>query len=70
MGSPSTRGGAPLIRVLCELVGFVTIAMYRDQQGTVRVNFQEAPLAIKACPVESLSDGRSTQRPLIRKILE
>jgi hypothetical protein len=35
-----------------------------DQQSTVHVNFQEAPMEIKACPVENFTDGRSTQLPL------
>jgi putative transposase len=40
------------------------------EQGTVRVNFLETALEIKACLVENFTDGRSTQRPLIRKIRE
>jgi hypothetical protein len=35
--------------------------------GLVRVNYQEWPLEIKACPVEKFGVGSSTQRPLIRK---
>ena len=36
------------------------------ERGLVRVNYQEWPLKIKACPVEKFGDG-STKHPLIRK---
>ena len=35
--------------------------------GQVRVNFQEWPLEIRHCPVQTFSDESRTQRPLIRK---
>jgi hypothetical protein len=35
--------------------------------GLVRVNYQEWPLEIKACPVEKFGVSSSTRRPLIRK---
>ena len=42
-------------------------AYWSGERGLVRVNYQEWPLEIKACPVEKFGVGSSTQRPLIRK---
>jgi putative transposase len=40
------------------------------ERGLVRVSFQEWASRIKARPVEKLSEGSSTPRPLIRKVRE
>jgi len=44
-------------------------AYWSGERGPVRVNFQEWPLRIKACPVQRFGDG-STKHPLIRKVRE
>lgn len=44
-------------------------AYWSGECGLVRVNYQEWPLTIKACPVERFGDG-STMHPLIRKVRE
>ena len=45
-------------------------AYWSRERGLVRVNYQERPLEIKACPVEKFGVSSSTQRPLIRKVRE
>ena len=42
-------------------------AYWSRERGLVRVNYQERPLEIKACPVEKFGVSSSTRRPLIRK---
>jgi len=41
-------------------------AYWTGERGVVRVNYQEWPLEVKACPVERLGVS-STTHPLIRK---
>jgi hypothetical protein len=36
----------------------------------VRVNYQEWPLEIKACPVQKFGVSSTKQHPLIRKVRE
>jgi len=45
-------------------------AYWSGERGLVRVNYQEWPLGIKACPVEKFGVSSTTQRPLIRKVRE
>jgi len=42
-------------------------AYWSGERGLVRVNNQEWPLKIKACPAEKFGVSSTTQRPLIRK---
>ena len=42
-------------------------AYWNGERGLVRVNYQEWPLEIQACPVEKFRVRSATQRPLIRK---
>jgi putative transposase len=44
-------------------------AYWSGERGLVRVNYQEWPLEIKACPVEKFGVS-STTHPLIRKVRE
>jgi len=45
-------------------------AYWSGERGAVRVNYQEWPLKIKACPVEKCGGWRRPQHPLIRKVHE
>jgi hypothetical protein len=42
-------------------------AYWNGERGPVRVNYQEWPLEIKACPVEKFGVSSARQRPLIGK---
>jgi putative transposase len=42
-------------------------AYWNGERGLVRVNYQEWPLEIEACPVEKYGVSSATLRPLIRK---